>query len=56
MTNKSTGPLAAVADGGSDHPRAPAGGIAPPKTVVADACYWNERQIDEVVGDKHILL
>jgi transposase len=26
----------------------------PPETVVADAGYWNERQIDEVVADKHI--
>jgi transposase len=25
-----------------------------PETVVADAGYWNERQIDEVVADRHI--
>ena len=26
----------------------------PPETVAADAGYWNERQIDEVVAGKHI--
>ncbi len=31
-----------------------AGVEQPPETVAADAGYWNERHIDEVVADKHI--
>jgi transposase len=31
-----------------------AGADQPPETVAADAGYWNERHIDEVVADKHI--
>ena len=48
--------LAAGADG-RRHPRASSNGPASPQrpeAIAADAGYWNEQHMDEVVADKHI--